>query len=167
MSRKICTKCSEEKDINQFGKDKRHLDGHTSWCRICVNSYNNARHHSTKSFYKKDYSSNPNKYTNKRLIAQYGITLEQYNSMLVDQNNSCAVCNRSETALDKNGKLKALSVDHCHDTGKIRGLLCDSCNRAEGFLQSNVDIIRKLADYVEKHKNGLELTSPNIITSET
>lgn len=62
----------------------------------------------------------------RRNMRQYGITLEQYDEMLVAQNGVCAIC-REEC---KSGR--RLSVDHCHETGKVRGLLCGNCNQGIG-----------------------------------
>ena len=66
------------------------------------------------------------------LKRKYNITDTQYNELLVRQNDSCAVCLKSETSKDKSQNIKPLSVDHDHITGKVRGLLCNNCNRGLG-----------------------------------
>lgn len=70
----------------------------------------------------------------------YGLSLEDYNKMLMAQNNCCLVCGRDQSKLSRN-----LSVDHDHKTGKIRGLLCDVCN---GFLGIVQDDVKKLLAYI-------------------
>jgi hypothetical protein len=65
----------------------------------------------------------------------YGITLNQFEELLEKQDNCCAICGVNEDSAPR----KRLSVDHCHDTGKIRGLLCDRCNLALGMLGDGVN----------------------------
>lgn len=78
------------------------------------------------------------------LKKNYGITLEQYNEILVSQNYSCAWCGRHEDEFPKK-----LAVDHNHETGDIRGLLCNYCNHKVVGSHSNGDTLRRLATYVE------------------
>lgn len=77
--------------------------------------------------------------------------LKEYSLIFVAQNGLCASCKQPETFVsNKSGKVQDLSVDHCHKTGKIRGLLCNNCNRAEGMLTSQT--ARMLAEYMERHE---------------
>ena len=71
---------------------------------------------------------------------RYGIGVEDYNAMHKKQEGKCAICGIKKDA--------NLDVDHCHDTGKIRGLLCNSCNRAIGLLKEDEKIIKKAAEYL-------------------
>lgn len=73
---------------------------------------------------------NPEKFKSIKLKYDYGITLEEYTKILLDQNSSCAICGRHQSEF----KL-ALAVDHCHTTGKIRGLLCGPCNTGLGHYE--------------------------------
>lgn len=77
----------------------------------------------------------------------YGLSPEQYQLLTEVQNNLCAICFRPPI-----GNVKVLSVDHDHKTGKVRGLLCQPCNRALGFLREDIEIITRLLEYVKKHK---------------
>ncbi len=77
----------------------------------------------------------------------YNITLEEYNTILRHQNNKCAICDKHETLIKKR-----LSVDHCHETGIVRGLLCNNCNAAIGLLCEDQDIIINALDYVRMNK---------------
>ena len=81
----------------------------------------------------------------------FGISLERYQEMLEEQDHKCAICGTSDAGTRK-GKPKMLAVDHCHDSGKIRGLLCESCNQGIGKLKDDPTILRKAADYIERHK---------------
>lgn len=64
----------------------------------------------------------------KNIKRNYGITLEIYNKMLDKQNKVCAICKNYETSKHKDGKIRDLSIDHCHKSNEIRGLLCSRCN---------------------------------------
>lgn len=100
--------------------------------------------------WKKD---NPDKVRNYKLKYNFGITLKQYNEMLKDQNGVCAICEHSETVRDhKTDQLKYLSVDHEHSTGKVRALLCNSCNTGLGMFQDDSNILLAASQYLEIYK---------------
>lgn len=83
------------------------------------------------------------------LKSAYGISLNEYKTILARQGGLCAVCRQPETAIFA-GKVKSLDVDHCHRTGAVRGILCSSCNIALGRLNEDPLRIRALLDYVER-----------------
>jgi hypothetical protein len=88
----------------------------------------------------------------KRLLARkYGITVEQYDALLAEQDGKCAICEMPETSMDGFGTIKNLCVDHCHNTGKIRSLLCFRCNSTIGKLEENPHLLRSMWDYLHKH----------------
>lgn len=90
--------------------------------------------------------------TNRRrlqLKQDYGITPEQYADLLAAQNGACAICRKPESVM-RAGKVMRLPVDHCHETGRVRGLLCHRCNRAIGLLGDDVEVLRAAIDYLEK-----------------
>lgn len=64
-----------------------------------------------------------------------GLTLDDYARILADQEGVCAICRRPERRKNR-GEVIRLAVDHCHSTGKVRGLLCCSCNRKVGWLEN-------------------------------
>lgn len=152
LGHKTCNNCKLNKAYNEFSKRGKNSNLLQSSCKICIAAKVRKNY---KDYYsvrvKELYKQNPRKGDDARYKRLYGISLSQYNEMLVRQNNVCAVCLKPETCTHKNGTIKQLSVDHCHKTNKIRGLLCDGCNRAEGYLRSDPEVIRRLADYVEKH----------------
>jgi len=74
-----------------------------------------------------NYEQKYNSGKNSKLLKEYGINLEDFNKMLIKQNHKCKICGKEETKELKGTKWK-LSVDHCHKTGKVRGLLCAKCN---------------------------------------
>jgi hypothetical protein len=79
-----------------------------------------------------------------KLKTRYNLTLDQYNKMLSDQNNCCKVCDI---------KMIKPIVDHCHTTGKVRGLLCNSCNVSLGRLKEDTRILNKMIEYIKEHNN--------------
>ncbi len=80
----------------------------------------------------------------------YGIDMSWYRQKLVEQGNVCAICKQPETATIR-GNVLRLAVDHCHDTGKARALLCRDCNRAIGLLRHNPANATAAADYLTHH----------------
>lgn len=84
--------------------------------------------------------------------SKFGISLAEYDQMLEAQGSACAICGKPET-VERNGKPRWLAVDHCHRTGKVRGLLCGRCNPMIGYAADDAELLRKAADYVAGH-NG-------------
>lgn len=92
----------------------------------------------------------PEIYKNAELKKHFGITIEQYNELLKIQNFVCAICGEKEKVKHHvTGSIKSLAVDHCHETGKIRGLLCQRCNRVLGKVKDNVVILDKMKEYLK------------------
>jgi len=85
--------------------------------------------------------NNPDKVRNMHLKQNYGITLEEYNKILESQGFCCGLCGKAAD--------KVLHVDHCHKTGKVRGLLCHSCNTSLGKFNEDPALLRKAADWCE------------------
>lgn len=78
-------------------------------------------------------------------IKRFGLSSEKYWSLFVSQRTACAICMRPSFK-------KRLAVDHCHESGKVRGLLCDLCNRGLGMFRDSPLLLRLAADYLEKHR---------------
>lgn len=88
----------------------------------------------------------------KDIVNKYKITYEQYLMMSEQQQGLCAICNNKESRKSKTeGKVCRLVVDHCHKTGRMRKLLCSSCNCMIGFAKDNVDFLRRAIKYLEQH----------------
>lgn len=90
--------------------------------------------------YKKDKAKQHRLTRCKRLQLKYDITQEDYERMYEEQGGHCKICG---------AKKSLLYVDHCHKTGKVRGLLCSNCNTGIGQLQDNVEILRSAITYLE------------------
>lgn len=136
MDTKNCTKCFENMELEKFQKDHRYSDGYSSWCKSCKNELS-AR-------YQKQWAANNREAAKSiQLKTRYGIDLKRYNEILEIQNFSCAICKKHESEFGRK-----LSVDHCHDTGVIRGLLCGNCNTAIGKLKDNKQLLNNAIDYL-------------------
>jgi hypothetical protein len=132
---KVCTACNIEKDIDEFYLRGGNYSPNSrkSKCKACDILRVRKRH-----------QDNPERTKNNDLKRLYGITLNEYNQMLTEQNNQCAVCNTT----DPGGKHGKFMVDHCHSTGKVRGLLCKRCNIALGEVGDNIDTLHKMIEYL-------------------
>lgn len=129
-----CKKCNTDKSLDQFSPDKRKKEGRAYTCRECNNTRNKSIRQ-TKGF---------NFRKNRWLETEYGITLNEYNKMFLDQKGNCKICNKHQSEFKR-----ALNVDHCHNTGKIRGLLCDKCNRALGWFDDNIESLERAIKYLK------------------
>ena len=100
-----------------------------------------------REWQRKSRAANPDYYLDAKLQKKYGITLEWYREQLSKQNNVCAICKQPETAVIR-GKVISMPVDHCHTTGKARGLICTTCNRGLGLFRDNIDIMKSAIQYL-------------------
>lgn len=86
------------------------------------------------------------------LWRKYKITIEDYKKLLIEQSNICAICKKEDLTIEANSlRLKGLCIDHCHRTGKIRGLLCNKCNPMIGYAQDSIEILQSAIDYIRHH----------------
>lgn len=93
--------------------------------------------------------ANPDKFRNYDLKRTYGITVEEYSALLEGQGGVCAICGKEERAVKNNSvEYRNLAVDHCHTTGKVRGLLCTNCNQGLGNFMDNPAYLAKAISYL-------------------
>jgi|LakMenEpi03Aug12_release.lakeMendotaPanAssembly.Ray.scaffolds.fasta_scaffold1303032_1 hypothetical protein len=97
------------------------------------------------------YDANKERHRENTLKRKYGLTLDDYEKMLQEQNSSCAIC----FVKMENTKKKYLCVDHNHLTGDVRSLLCDPCNTAIGLLKENQEVILRAAEYLKRFSASL------------
>jgi len=102
----------------------------------------------------RDYrKANKDKFKGYSLKKNFGLSIGDFNKLLKEQNNTCAICFNEETLFDSRQKVsRTLAVDHDHKTGRIRGLLCWHCNSGLGKLKDSVDLLQKAIVYLNKHK---------------
>lgn len=87
--------------------------------------------------------------TRKSRLRKYGLTIEKYERLLKKQNNVCMICKGSNENLRWNGRL---AIDHCHKTGKVRGLLCDKCNKGLGQFNDDITLFKEAIKYLRKNQ---------------
>lgn len=133
---KICITCKLPKEIILFYRDKHTKDGRTGKCKSCFNIRVREWINSSGG---REYI------TNYSLKYHYGITKEELAAMLEKQNDVCAIC----------FKASKLCIDHCHSSGKFRGLLCQTCNKGIGLFKDNIEFLENAAKYLkEVNKHG-------------
>ena len=133
---KICIKCEEVKLVEEFYRDKSRKDGRNPYCKVCRSLEEDRR--------------TPEDHKILRLKVRYGLTLEEYQTMLKKQNNKCAICGIHQD--DSYDEFKrGFHVDHDHETGTVRALLCSSCNRGIGFMGDDPVVVQKADDYLKYH----------------
>ena len=137
---KRCYACATEKDELDFYPNKAKKDGLSTECKICSRAKANKYHH-----------SNTAKVRESVRLRKYGVDPETYLRMMTDQNNSCAICYQPSVDSPKG----LLFVDHCHSSGKVRGLLCHHCNLVIGHAKDNTDVLTQSINYLRKHNEEL------------
>jgi len=137
---RVCTKCHKIKDHSEFYIHRTRTGNYAynSDCKQCVSISNRGD--------KRRDRKRDKKVARKSLLKRcYGLTLADYDCLLEAQGRSCAICKCTE-----NGSKEYLAVDHDHETGEIRGLLCDKCNSGIGFLRDDPDLVEAAARYLRE-----------------
>lgn len=80
-----------------------------------------------------------------------GMTAHEHSEMLIKQKNVCAICLNPESVM-RNGYIKKLAIDHCHENGKIRGLLCQFCNAGIGYFKDNPELLQSAIIYLKQYE---------------
>lgn len=89
--------------------------------------------------------AHPDEVRNQHLIRYYGITAADYDRLLAEQGGGCAIC-----GITNPGRREFFDVDHCHLTGTVRGLLCETHNRGIGIFEDDPELLRRAAEYLER-----------------
>jgi len=120
---KVCSRCKVRKPLGDFHNSSKSPDGKQGYCKQCVKEHQQGRPRQSAEASAKWYANGGNrKIRDRNLRKQYGITLEQYEEMRDVQNGVCAICNQPDPLGTD------LAVDHDHETGNVRMLLCRDCN---------------------------------------
>lgn len=150
---KKCSRCEVDKPFTEFHKKKERKDGLTSECKACQSKWQKEFYSDPINKQKRiDRQSTKEAKIRAReydLKSKYGITSADYEEMLKSQDSKCKTCG---TNVPGGRSTKYFHVDHCHDSGKIRGLLCSSCNKALGLLKESISTLENLIKYIEDNK---------------
>jgi hypothetical protein len=142
LTQKQCNCCKVIKKAAEFYASKKNGPsrrvGYLSYiCKEC-----------TKNKAKEWKENNADKRKSGNLMRLYGVTLEERNNLLAKQGHCCAICKT------KSPGAKDWHVDHCHETNKVRGVLCSTCNLGLGYFKDDVDYFRNAIEYLEKNKTS-------------
>lgn len=141
-----CGKCKENKPLSEFYKDRERKIGVTSWCKECTKQQNKNYYHANKEKAKqaqyKWREKNKERVKFHKAKSAYGITEEQHKNLA----KVCTIC----------GSRDNLRIDHNHKSGRIRGMLCDHCNKGLGFFRDDPTLLLRASDYI------LGLAKPDI-----
>jgi Recombination endonuclease VII len=154
MKLRTCSSCGIEKELHKYFykqvQSRSHrADGYLKQCKSCVLEKNRIAHAKPK---------NKQKVWENKIQYRYGITKEDYHYLLEKQKGCCAICG-TDNPSSKSKKHNYFSIDHCHFTGKIRGLLCATCNSAIGLLGDCPQTIEKASMYLRSTQDALNKPS--------
>ena len=150
---KCCVRCGADKPLDDFHRSKRSKDGRLGYCADCANRacrQSKARRRANGKA-RAYYLATREALQDTLLRRNFGITLDQYRTLLARQDGVCAICGQPPRyAKSKYGIPMSLAVDHDHASGKIRGLLCLNCNRGLGYFHDDPSKLRSAIAYLAR-----------------
>lgn len=134
---KYCPKCEQKKSLDEFYANKNTSDKKQTYCKACLKKMATDHHRKNRPYCIG---------LNKRWVLKnkYGITLDQMEQMFINQNGRCVIC------LSEFQESKEINIDHNHQTGKVRALLCHSCNVGLGYFKDNPLLTTRATEYLQK-----------------
>lgn len=132
---KTCSDCKQEKSENKFYIDRRSKTGRSSKCKECSKRVSKAWYETSEKYRQIIRNSG--------LKHRFGITADDYYEMLQAQDGCCFICKHKDE--------KHLHVDHCHETGVVRGLLCKNCNHGLGNFRDNKEFLSNAIEYLDRN----------------
>ena len=152
MLSKTCTVCKQLKNLSEFYAESRVKDGKQAKCKTCTCKMTAEYRKKNPEIYRKaslkHWNNLDDKKKHARWIKRYGVTSEMYLDMFNKQKGTCKICQKECVS----GQV--LSIDHCHKTNIVRGLLCKKCNSALGMLNDNIEFFESAITYL---KNSAKL----------
>ena len=138
MESKVCTGCKIEKPLEDFSRHPVGRGGKNPKCKQCRNEWSSEKYSRTPQ---EEVLARKRTYWKEvKRFSQYGITKEIYLEMVQAQDGLCLICTKRFDV--------DLVIDHDHDTGKVRGLLCDRCNSGLGFFEDSTEGLRRAIKYL-------------------
>lgn len=148
---KRCSGCKETLPRENFSPSKTTFDQLSAYCRPCANKrykkWRKANLETANRLQRDYYKKHTERFYDYELKAHYGLPYGTYDKMLEAQSGRCAICG----TLEPRGVGKRFHVDHCHETGVVRGLLCIECNIGIGKLKHSEDTLHKAIEYLQKY----------------
>lgn len=146
---KVCPKCQTEKTFADYPKNKRTKHGIGSYCSACtvaeIQAYRDTpggkqAHRAASNKWRE---ANIERHKDNNAKRAYGLAHGTYDTMFAAQGGKCAICDTSDL-----GRTGRFSIDHCHSSGQVRGLLCDRCNRGIGHFDDSPDKLLRAIAYL-------------------
>ena len=141
---KTCCTCKIEKEDFCFTKNKNTFDGLTNQCKECRKKYNE-RNKDRDALYRATHKYNKK---SQHLRYYYGISIKEWEKLIEDQKGICPIC-REYLLEDRKSHL-----DHCHKTGKIRGILCSKCNYLLGVAKDDTVLLKRAIKYLKRDSSN-------------
>jgi hypothetical protein len=145
--KKLCPTCKEVKSAEDFGYRRKGRNFLNSHCRSCSRGY-------SARWAKNNPEMARAKALRSSLYVNHSLRQKEYDEILRAQGGCCGICRFDPSLAPKPGANQRLHVDHCHKTGEIRGLLCNACNTALGYLRDSPALARRCAEYLETARTG-------------
>ena len=144
---KYCAKCDDDKPLTAFSKQSRAKDGKATYCKTCYGKM-------TKRWARANRARrNQNNLLSK--LQKLGLSFDAYEEMFEVQEGKCAICMKPETKRDgRSGELIKLAIDHDHDAGQVRRLLCSNCNTGLGLFKDNPELLETAAAYLRQFQQS-------------
>lgn len=154
MDKKTCIRCNETKTAAEFGLRRDRGDLLNPRCRQCerdrkrqyMNEYRAANRERSREISREHYRRNKIRRRSQNRQSKYGVSDAVRDLVFADQGHCCGVCGSSQPGP------KDWSIDHCHATGKFRGVLCHSCNTGLGLFYDSVQSLEAAIAYLKKHQ---------------
>lgn len=158
---KVCTRCNILRPLDDFGVERSRKDGRQRHCRACRRDGTRELYGADAAFrdkraeyfrkYRQKYRENErDRQRAAKLWLTYGMTLDQFTELNEAQGGGCAICGGGPHGGHRTARKKWLSVDHCHETGRIRGLLCDNCNIGIGKFKDDPALLLAAIEYLAR-----------------
>lgn len=125
--------------------------GNFSWGPELAKAFDTSTREGRIAYGRAYRAANPNIFKRRHLEKTFGITLANYQELLLKQNGVCAICQKPELNVGRNGKTLSLAVDHCHVSGVVRSLLCLNCNQGIGSFRDDPELMRRAIEYIKRH----------------
>lgn len=139
---KMCNTCKVEKIESDFYSAGKYINHH---CKQCNND-------KSKEWYAKNKDVKLASSLKWHYKDKYGLTMEQRQKLFDEQEGKCAICS-CDIHLDGSRNATQAVIDHCHSSGKIRGMLCNLCNQGLGHFKDNIEAIERAIKYLEEKQN--------------
>jgi hypothetical protein len=143
-----CFDCGGIMTLDKFNNHNKGFAGKKTHCKECQKIRKSKCIENNKDTHK----NNQKKWQLTRRLRKYGLTLEQYEVIMLKQNNKCRICGDSIS-------MKTVAIDHCHNEGHVRGVLCGTCNSGLGFFKDNTESLKKAIDYLNDNGSLVAVTT--------